>query len=114
MTNHLTYTAAFDEVETVVEAMQIVYVRRLLAQMLPVWAKMPRPRPGDPLMFPLNSVATELNALHDLETLRAKYVRRVHIDPEMTKELGRLCEQAAGAIGRMANMVNVEKAKTVA
>lgn len=114
MTNHVTYSAAVDEIETVVEAMQIVYMRRLLAQLLPAWAKMPRPRPGDPAMFPLNSVATELNALHDLETLRAKYVRRVHVDPEMTKTLDKLCEQAVETIGRMARKVGVEKMKTVA
>jgi hypothetical protein len=77
--------------------MAIVYHHRLMAKMesfvekLPIQDPPPPPKDAVPLML----IRSEINKMHQLETLRAKYVRRVHVDPADMKTVAQLCRDTA-------------------
>ncbi|HOO55012.1 MAG TPA: hypothetical protein PLM24_08100 [Methanothrix sp.] len=75
-----------EDIEAIVMAMEIVYLRRMEARLHKFKEKIPLPGPGDPSAMSLYKLIYEdLNDIHELVTLRAKYVRRVHVDPEYKK-----------------------------
>jgi hypothetical protein len=88
---------AWEDVETIVNAQEIIYLRRMLMTMRKFFDECPTPpRPhGDGPMLPLKLVQNDLNKIVELQALRAKYVRRVHVDPDCAAAVAKLCRENA-------------------
>jgi len=86
-----------EDVETIVAAQEVIYMRRLLATMRKFIDEcpMPPPPPGEGMAIPIKLVQNEINKLNEIETLRARYVRRVHVDPECAKAVANICRENA-------------------
>lgn len=83
-----------EDVLAIIQAQEIVCLRRLLATMKKHFNECPTPDQSQQdarIEMPLNLVQNDLNRLAEIETLRARYVRRVHVDPECTKGVAIIC-----------------------
>lgn len=104
MSNNIMYLT-MEDIRTIVAAQEIIYMRRMIARMEKfIECPTPPPPPGGGLAFPIKLVNKELNALHELKTLRAKYVRRVHVDPECAKAIAKICRENAKLVGGLAKI----------
>ena len=82
-----------EDIETVVSAMEIVYIKRLMVKMTEIAGKLPKPRPDDPDMKAYTVIYKDLAALAEISSLRARYVRRVHVDPECKKDIDEMWQR---------------------
>jgi len=80
----------------ITNAMAILNLQRLLATMIEFreTTGVPIPPPGDPSatkFFKL--INRDLNGIYEAATLRSRYVRRVHVDPECKKSIINMLEK---------------------
>ena len=83
-----------DDLMTILAAQEIIWERRLWERMTQK-VKLPFRRLDQRVAIPINLVYKELNELYKLKTLRARYVRRVHVDPECAKAVAKICRENA-------------------
>jgi hypothetical protein len=90
----------YAEVANIVNAMEIVWLKQLMATLKDFTKELPIPDPPPPDNVPLMLIRNEINNIHKIETLRFKYERRVHVDPEGLKDVAILCRETAKLIER--------------
>jgi len=95
MSNQVMFT--IEDLETIVAAQEIIYMRRLLTTIGKFIDECPTPPPppGEGVAIPIALVQNEISKLNELETLRARYVRRVHVDPDWAKAVANICRENA-------------------
>ena len=91
------------DIETIVAAQEVIYMRRLLATMKRFIDECPTPpRPNDEDVVTLLSlVKTEMNKLDTLKMLHAKYISRKLVDRELLKAVATICRENADLVENM-------------
>jgi hypothetical protein len=111
--NMPTDDALMEKIELMIAAMEIVRWRRLMEAMAKIpkvskpqflFVQNPTPQPSGPTPEPslymkqYNTISQALCALHEIENLRARYVRRVHVDPEMVSKVENMFDETMKSI----------------
>lgn len=93
-------TFTFPDVETLVSAQEVIYMRRIVAIMRRFFDECPTPprSPFDSVLTTMRLLQTELDKLKGLETLRAKYMRNIPADQELLKAVAAICRRNAKPI----------------
>lgn len=83
------------DIETIVAAQEVIYMRRIVALMKKFIDECPTPPrpPFDRVSIPIKLVQTEMNKLEELKTLRAKYISDMHADQELLKAVAMICRE---------------------
>jgi len=93
------------DIEAIVAAQEIIYMRRILATMKRFIDECPTPPrpPFDRVSIPIKLVQTEMNKLEELKTLRAKYIIDMHVDQEFLRAVAAICRENASLADSLVN-----------
>ena len=89
------YTLMMADIETIIQAQEIIVMRRMIAAMKKFVDECPTPPRPDGPVVPYKLVQQDMKQVIELETLRAKYVSRVHVDPDIAAAVARICLENA-------------------
>jgi subtilisin family serine protease len=101
--SHAKAPYTIENIETIIAAQELIYLRRMLATMKKYVDECPTPPPPpDPhdenVMIPLKLVQAEMNHLYELGALRAQYMNRKSVDQGLLAAVAKICRDNATMI----------------
>ena len=110
MSNH-TVSFNYEDLWAIVQAQEIIYLRAMWKAMEPYVDEHidpdevpppPDPPPGVRGVIPIEPMRSTITKLNELHTLRARYVPRVHVDPDFAKAVANICRENAELVEGLA------------